>query len=150
VLADLSTMWIELLLPPDAAIRPGMTAEVRFDALPEEIIRAEIVWVDAVVDPRSRMVRARAVADNADRRLRAGLFGDAAITTSALRPVLQTPRSAVQEIDGAPFVFVREGADLFAARRVAVASIDDRVANIDSGLTAGEQVVATGAFTVLS
>jgi cobalt-zinc-cadmium efflux system membrane fusion protein len=150
--ADRSTMWVELSVDADASSRLqiGNAVAARFDALPGVTVGARLTWIDASIDPRSRLLRARAVVERPDPRLRAGLYGAADIVVSARSEVVRVPRDAVQHVSGQPFVFVRAGDDLFEARRVSLAGLSDSEADVLSGLAPGEPVVVTGAFTVMS
>ncbi len=152
MVSDRSTVWIELSVPASelARITTGATVSVRLDSLPDDVVEATLVWIDARVDPRSRMIRARAVASNPDGKLREGLYGEGRIAAAATSQVTRVPVTAVQLIGEATFVFVSSGPDLLAARRVAVASKSDQWIDIDAGLSPGERVVATGSFTALS
>ena len=61
------------------------------------------------------------------------------------------PRESVQNYESHPYVFVKLEDDLYSLRRVETIddSFSDRVAVV-SGLLPNEQVVSTGAFTVMS
>ncbi len=75
-LADLSTVWVQLEafeteLPWVAAGRPvHFTAQ----AYPGEEFEGEVVYVEPVLNPRTRTVRFRAEVPNPDGRLKPGLF----------------------------------------------------------------------------
>lgn len=150
--ADRSSMWIELAVDADAGARLviGNPVRVRFDAIPDAVVGAHLTWIDASIDTRSRLLRARAVVDAPDSRLRAGMFGVADIVVSAPADIVRVPRDAVQHVSGQPFVFVRADDDLFEARRVTLAGLTDQEADVLDGLAPGEPVVVTGAFTVMS
>jgi cobalt-zinc-cadmium efflux system membrane fusion protein len=150
--ADLSSRWLVLSVPSKyiARIRPGQVVEARFDELPGVTISGTITWVDTALDPRSRMVRARAlVTEDAD-RIMTGLFGQARILTGGARAATIVPRDAVQRHEGGTFVFVQSEPDLFALRRVALgASNGDRV-EVLAGVTSDDLVVTGGSFIVMS
>ena len=150
--ADLSSRWLMLSVPSThvARIRTGQVAEARFNELPGVTIDANITWIDTSIDPRSRMVRARAlVTDDAD-RIKTGLFGKARIVTGEVRPATIVPREAVQRHEGGTYVFVRDEPDLFSLRRVALGgSKGDRV-EVLKGLEPHDTVVTSGSFLVMS
>ena len=78
-ITDLSTRWIILSIPSNhiSQIQPGHNVQAHFDELPGVTITGTITWVDTSVDPRSRMVRARALVTEGVDRIKTGLFGEA-------------------------------------------------------------------------
>ena len=150
-LTDLSSRWLTLSLPADRLqdIRVGQPVSVEFDDLPGEEVRGELAWVDAAVDPRTRLVRARAVTTHDVGRVKAGMFGRAKIFTGSTVPGVLVPSEAVQYHERHPYVFVRREPDLFALRRVTVGTAAANTTEILSGLHPDEAVVASG-FLVMS
>lgn len=150
--ADLDRVWIELSVPAELMGALTIGAEVRatFAALPGREVIADLTWIDATIDEKTRMVRARAVAPNDDGMLRAGLFGQARIAGAPGADIWRVPRESIQRVDGRPFIFVRLEPDLYAARRVTLASTNDRFAEVIAGLNEGDAIVTGGAYVVLS
>ncbi len=152
-LADLDTMWLSLAIPADrySLVREGMPVEVAFGDRSSIHSAGELTWVSNAIDEKSRMLRARAVVDNADRSLKAGMFGEARIVLSPEEAAVGVPRSALQLYEDQPYVFVRLEEDLYSLRRIEVLDrpFDDLVAVV-AGLQPNEPVVAEGSFTVMS
>ena len=150
--ADLSTRWLILSVPSTyiAHIRPGQTAHAQFDDLPGLTITARITWVDTSIDPRSRMVRARALVTQDTERIKTGLFGRASIATGDSRPAAIVPRDAVQRHEGRTYVFVRNEPDLFSLRRVALGASKGDDIEVLAGLGPADPVVTRGSFVVMS
>lgn len=151
-LADLSTMWIELSIPADnvAAIRSGLELEVTLTNLPGQAVKGELVWVDSAIDPKSRMIKARAVVPNEDGMLKSGMFGRARVITRQDGESLTVPSTSIQKYENQPYVFVRMDDDLFALRRVTATTCDGGLTSISAGLDADEQIVVGGSFTMMS
>lgn len=152
-LANLDSMWLSLSIPADRAglIRKGLSVEAAFHGLSGEVVRGEITWVDTSIDEKSRMLRARAVVSNSDRKLSAGVFGDARIFVDEPRNAVDVPKDAIQRFEGKPYVFVKIEDDLYSLRRVATVERPSMgVVAVVEGLRAKEPVVATGSFTVMS
>jgi membrane fusion protein, heavy metal efflux system len=149
-LADLSTRWLKLSLPADHIhdIRVGQHVSVVFDDLPDEVVHGELVWVDAAVDPQTRLIRARAVTADVH-RMKTGMFGRARVSTGERRPGVIVPSGAVQYHEKNPYVFVRQAPDLFALRRVTVGATRSDLTELLSGVSPDEAVVGTG-FLVMS
>lgn len=151
-IADLSTRWLALSIPADRIdqIRLGQTVEARFPDLPGAVYTGRISWVDTSVDPRSRMVRARARVDDPAGRIKTGLFGDARILTGDARPAAIVPRGAIQRYEGHDFVFVRDEADLFSLRGISLGESKGDAVAVLAGLLPDDHVVTDGAFIVMS
>ncbi|MDH3819379.1 MAG: efflux RND transporter periplasmic adaptor subunit, partial [Myxococcales bacterium] len=77
--ADLSTLWVQL----DAyesdlpVLNPGQNVSIRVEALPGEVFKGRVTFVDPVVDPNTRTARVRIEVKNKDGRLRPGMFVEA-------------------------------------------------------------------------
>jgi cobalt-zinc-cadmium efflux system membrane fusion protein len=150
--ADLSTRWLILSIASDhiAQVRVGQIVEASFAELPDRAVIGRITWVDTSVDPRSRLVRARAVVtDNVD-AIKTGLFGEVRIAIGAARAALLVPRDAVQFHEQGEYVFVRREADLFAMHRVALGDVNGDRVEVLAGLEPGDAVVSGGSFIVMS
>ena len=62
-------------------------------------------------------------------------------------PALVIPAAAVQEIDGQQIVYVEDAQQRFHARPVR-ATLSEGLAQVHSGLTAGERVAAQGSYMI--
>jgi RND family efflux transporter MFP subunit len=137
--------------PTDAArIRPGakVTLTAGQSATGEALGVATVADVGGAVDSASRSVAIRAQAPTTRRPLRIGetVFGQIAVAT---RPnaVIVPLEALVPEGDGFK-VFVVDAAGMAHARPVTVGGRTDKVAEILSGLSAGERIVTYGAYGV--
>ena len=151
-LADLSKMWLSLSIPADRTtlVEKGLKVKATFARENGVATNGELTWVSPSIDERTRMLRGRAVVDNTDLRLRAGMFGDAQILLSSEHSALGIPKGAIQRYENNPFVFVKLEDDLYSLRRVVVEPSSDNLAAVVSGLQLHEPVVVDGAFTVMS
>ena len=151
-LADRSTMWAMLNIEELALarVRVGQTGEVRVDSLPGRVFMGKLTWIAAEVDERSRMAHARAEVPNPDGLLRAKTFAQARILTRSAEGALLLPSSAVQRIEGRPFVFVKVADDLFEARGIALGARFNGQCEVLAGLKPQELVVVNHGFTLKS
>lgn len=154
ILADLSTMWLELSIPArDAAgLTLGMEVSATFTDIPDTVITGKLVWVASAVDEKSRRIQARALVSAPPASLRKGLYGEARIQIGEASPSLAVPTGAIQTIDGVPFVFVRQEPALYAATRVELtpgAAFGELTA-IRSGLAPGDKIVSQGSYILRS
>lgn len=145
--ADLSTIWVEMTIPPrDLPLaREGQTVSVagEGDARGE----GKIVFLSPMLDPETRAARAVAEIGNASGAWHPGAFVMAQLTTDEQRVEVFVPRDAVQELDGEKIVFVRtpEG---FEKREVAFGREDATGFEAIFGLDAGTEIVVGNAFAL--
>lgn len=151
-IADLSRMWLELSLPQSALahVTVGRPVTARFDALPDRAVTGTIVWVGSALDPKTRMLSARAEVANPDGRLKAGLYGRAELAPGGSASALILPHDAVFDLDRLPYVLVRREPDLYALRRVETGARQGEGVAVLAGLGPDETVVTGGGFTVYS
>ncbi len=152
-IADLSTMWLSLSIPPDKAgeVQVGMQVTASFGKSAPAKASGVITWVATSFGERSRMLVARATVDNADRKLRAGMFGYATILTGPTHEsAVVLPTDAVQQYETNPYVFVKLEEDLYSLRRVTVYDRSTERQVSIAGVLPTEEVVVVGAFTAMS
>lgn len=147
-IADLSTLWVDLhVFGADAShLRPG---------LPVTVMRmGEDQGVNTTLDrilpgtaTASQSTVARASIANADGLWRPGSAVRARVTVELQPVALALPLSALQRMDDADVVFVREG-ERYLARPVKLGRRDARRVEVLSGLKAGEQVVVEQSFLI--
>ncbi|MET0988633.1 MAG: efflux RND transporter periplasmic adaptor subunit [Steroidobacteraceae bacterium] len=129
----------ELFLP---VLKEGQQIDARSAAYPDATFKGIVASIDSRVDPASRSIIVRARIDNADRRLKPGMF----MTVRLMRvepPALVVPEEALVPQGERQFVFVvRDG----KAERIEVQIGRRRPGEVEilKGLTAGEQVVTEG------
>jgi len=150
--ADLSTRWLMLSIPSDhiTQIRAGQVVNASFAELPQTTVVGRITWVDTSVDPRSRLVRARALVTENVEAIKAGLFGEVKIIIGDVRFTWLVPRDAVQRHEQGDYVFVRRAPDLFSLQRVALGSPSGEQIEVLAGLEPNDPVVSIGSFIVMS
>ena len=101
-------------------------------------------FMDNQVDPRTGTLRARAVFDNTDRAFTPGLFARVQLVDSQSRKALLVDDKAVLTDQDRKYVYV-VGDDKTAVRKdVVPGRLVDGLRVIESGLSAGDQVVVSG------
>lgn len=80
-IADLDPIWLYLdVYEYDLGwIRYGQPVEVRLEAYPGEVFRGTVVFIDPLLDDKTRTVRVRVNLKNADRRLKPAMYASAVI-----------------------------------------------------------------------
>lgn len=154
ILADLSTMWLELSIPAKnaAGLTQGMKVSATFTDLPDTIVNGELVWIDSAVDGKTRRLKARALITQPPSSLKKGMYGEARIQIRMSNPSLAVPVGAVQNIDGVSFVFVRKEPELYAATRVEIAdgTTSKQLTAISKGLSSDDLIVTQGSYILRS
>lgn len=109
-LDDISQMKIDFDVPESrmASLQPGMQIVVRSAAVPDQLNRAIVRFVDTRIDPRSRTVRARAYVPNDNGLLRPGMLMSVDLL-SPERSMPAVPEVALLEEGNESFVFVAQG-----------------------------------------
>ncbi len=151
-LADLSEMWVTLnvLESQLARLRVGQTVELTVEAIPTQTFRGELTWIGAQVDDRTRMARARGVVANPEGALRANMFAQARILTTASNNAVVIPQSAVQTLDDKSLVFLKLEDDLYEARCVRLGAKQNGQLEVLAGLRPNDQVVVARSYAVKS
>lgn len=151
-LVDRSTVWAMLQVPEGtlARVQVGQTVELRVDSLPGKVFTGTLTWVGPAVDERTRMARARAEFPNPERLLKDKMFATGRILTRQAQGAMLVPPSAIQRINGKPFVFVKLGEDLFDARAVALGAKFNGQQELLHGITPQEQIAVDHAFAIKS
>lgn len=151
-LVDHSTVWAMLQVPEAtlARVKVDQAVELRVDSLRGKAFLGKLTWIGLAVDERTRMARARAEFVNPDRLLKDKMFATARILTRQAEHAILVPASAIQHVDGKPFVFVKLGTDLFEVRSVKLGAKFNGTLEILEGLKPQEQVVVARGFALKS
>jgi len=110
---------------------------------------AKVSHISPEVDEKTRRVKVHAEFDNSEGRLRPNDFGMGRIFIREEPKALIVPSEAVQSDGSSSVVFVRTSDKSFAVRPVHTGLRDGSVVEV-RGVQAGEEVVTTGSFALLS
>jgi Cu(I)/Ag(I) efflux system membrane fusion protein len=149
-LADLSVVWVEgeVFEKDLPLVHVGEWVDVELQALPGQVRRGRIVFVQPTVSSETRTVRVRVELENANAALKPGMYATILIRTMGGVPVLHVPRSAVLSTGRRDLVFVQRADGMLEPRDIVRGlATDDRV-EVKSGLRMGETVVASATFLV--
>lgn len=141
---DISTLRVDFKLPETylGRLNKGQALEVTTDALTGERFQAVLDAIDPLVEQNGRSISARARLNNADGKLRPGMFVRARLLFGERQGVLMVPEQTI--VPGAqPMVFkVLDGKALTAKVKLGVR----RAAQVEvlEGLVAGDVVVTAG------
>jgi len=145
-LVSLDPIEFEFHLPEaDASrIRKGIPIEVSVAPYPDDVFQAVVYMISPRIDERTRTLRAKALIDNRDERLRPGFFARAELGIAERADVVTVPEEAVlQRADGAVVFRVSES-DTVTRLQVETGTQREGWVEIRSGLASGDFVIARG------
>jgi RND family efflux transporter MFP subunit len=128
-------------------ISAGQRADVEVDAFPNETFRGRIARISPVLDPATRTAQIEVEIENAQFRLKPGMYARVNFTVEQRSNTLVVPANALVDVQGSRGVFQPSGAgnDVAKFKPVKVGLVDDTQAEISEGLSEGERIVTTGA-----
>ena len=96
-LEDMAAMYVDFRLPErlQARVRPGQSARVQVEALPDRAFAAVVQAVDPQIDADGRSLNVRGCIDNRLLQLRPGMFARVNTRLGDDRPALMVPEEAV-------------------------------------------------------
>ena len=150
VIADLSTVWIDLSVYRRDLGRVHVGDQVFIDPADGKTpIEASIAYLSPIGSSETQSALARAIVANPDQRLRPGLFVTARLTLSEQKAAIAVKSTALQTIENRTVVFVRSG-DKFEARDVETGERDPQSVEITFGVLEGEVYAARNSFILKS
>lgn len=147
VIVDLSSVWVELAVSPADLPRIRQGQDIGITAPGGKRMPAQIIFVSPLLDKDTRTARVVASFDNGKSTLHPGAFVTADIPAVDARQSVVVPQSAVQTVENKTAVFVQTGKG-FATRPVVLGERDGGMAEVVSGLEAGEKVATANTFVL--
>ena len=157
-LQSLDPIYVDFSLPQQRLgdLADGLRVNVRSDAYPEQPFEGRITAVNPDIDSTTRNVRVQATLANPDGRLRPGMFVEIGLILDRSEQVLVIPATAVLHAPYGDSLFVIEESEQAATdgkkalvaqqKFVRLGARRGDFVVVTEGLTAGEQIVSTGAF----
>ena len=142
---DVSLLVAHLKIPQSelAKISVGNQAEIRVDAMPDQVFAATVDRISPTIDTKNGTFRATAYVHNEAGLLAPGMFGRFDIAYERRDDALTIPADAVIAEDNVSVVYVVEDGE--AVRRVVETGIqNDGVVEVLSGIAEHDQIVVTG------
>ncbi len=149
VVADLSTVWVELSVYQKDLARVRVGQEVRVQSVDGSLdATGRVGYVTPVIDQATRTAVARVVLPNPERLWMPGMFVTGR-TVDARSAAVVVPKTAIQTVEGEPAVFVATE-DGFSARPVLRGREGETTVEILRGLAPGERIATTNTFLLKS
>jgi membrane fusion protein, heavy metal efflux system len=142
--ADLSTVWMEVVVPAKdlGTVRTGARADVRATAF-ESAATGKVSYVSALVGEQTRTATARIVVANPHGVWRPGLFATADIGIDERDVPVAVSAQAVHSLDGKNVVFVRVPGG-FVGQPVTTGVSDGQFVEVVKGMKPGVAYAAAG------
>lgn len=148
VIADLSTVWIDLAVPrrDHALVRAGQEVRLRADDGGDEVV-AKIGTLLPFGAADSQSMLARLVQPNPDGRWRPGWFVHGEIQVDSIRVPVAVRESGLQTVHDFTVVFSQHG-ELYQARPLELGRRAGGFVEVLEGLRAGEDYVVENSFLI--
>lgn len=143
-LDDTRTIRLEFSVPETflGTLRVGMIINASSTVYPGQPFAGTVASIDSRVDPVTRAIKVIATIPNAGRQLKPGMFLTASLER-ARQDVLLVPEEAITPRQGRQFVYLVQDGRV-VEREVAIGGRAPGLAEVRSGLVAGDEVVTEG------
>jgi multidrug efflux pump subunit AcrA (membrane-fusion protein) len=145
-------LWVlaEIRESDIGAVKVGQDAAFTVLAYPGEQFRGKVVRIGNRVEEESRTLEVRIEVNNADGRLKPGMFADVEIVRTVQQNILLISDIALQSEGDNQIVFVALDGNRFEKRAIKIGMEQHGRLEVIEGLKEGEKVVTTGSFILKS
>jgi membrane fusion protein, copper/silver efflux system len=153
--ADLSRVWVlfDIYETDLSWIKVGDEIEYSIQSLPGETFRGKISYIDPLIDPASRVAKARIEVSNPKGKFKPEMFASGTIKAAlnSNTAALSVPKSAVLWTGKRSVVYVKntsENGISFKLREVTLGPSLGDTYIIEDGLDIGEEIAINGTFSI--
>jgi Cu(I)/Ag(I) efflux system membrane fusion protein len=153
-IADLSKVWImfDAYESDLQFLRIGEKLSFTLQALPGIDYSGNIIFIDPVIDPVTRVAKVRVETGNQSGKLKPEMFATGIVSTTLneYRDNMVIPKTAVLWTGKRSVVYVRQPGDepVFKLREIGLGPMLGESYVVIDGLTEGEEIVTSGTFSV--
>ncbi len=154
-IADLSRAWIlfDVYESDMGSVRVGDKVNYTVQSIPGETFEGKIGFIDPVIDPKTRVARARVSVSNSHLRLKPEMFvsGQVEGLKHGSSNDIVVPKSAVMWTGKRSVVYVKTSTDVgvgFEMREVTLGASSGDSYVIEDGLEEGEEIATYGTFSI--
>lgn len=150
-IVDTRLLWIdaEVYEKDIAKIAIGQRTEITVPAFVDQVFRGNVTYIGDRFDDATRTITVRCEVDNADGRLKPGMFAHVDILLNGTTQALTVRKDAILRERDAEIVFVLDG-EGYRMRTVHTGPFDGQYVTITQGLSEGERVVVEGNYQLRS
>ncbi|HVU49919.1 MAG TPA: efflux RND transporter periplasmic adaptor subunit [Polyangia bacterium] len=147
-ISSLDTVWVlaDAYEQDLSLVSEGDAVTIRVPAYPAETFAGKVGHVGDVVDPATRTVKIRCLADNKAHKLKPEMFAKVDVMNAAGHKLILVPAQAVLNDGDKSIVIVASEGNVYRARRVEVGPEIEGKVRLLSGLRPGEKIVTDGAI----
>jgi len=148
-ITDLSQVWVlaDAYESDLGRVKLGTPAILTLQAFPNREFSGRVIFIDPILDPKTRTAKVRLSFPNPTGELRPEMFGEVTLRTPA-RTGLSIPTDAIIDSGTRKVVFVSLGEGKFRPQEVKIGTSNGERSEVLEGLKAGEQVVTRANFLV--
>jgi len=153
--ADLTKLWIlfDIYESDMSWVKTGNKIEFSVQSIPGETFEGKISFIEPVINPKTRVAKARIDFDNRDYKLKPEMFVTGVLEgmVSSGSDLLTIPKSAVMWTGERSIVYVKTKAEngiSFIAREVVLGASLGNEYILKDGLEDGEEVASYGTFSI--
>jgi len=154
-IADLSKMWIlfDVYESDVPWVKKGDKVQFTVASLPGETFEGRISYIDPVIDPKTRVAKARVEFNNTNGKLKPEMFASGVIKAKLANQAnaLVVPKTAVMWTGERSVVYVKQQTGQkvsFMMREVTLGPALGESYIVESGLTEGEEIAVHGTFSI--
>jgi Cu(I)/Ag(I) efflux system membrane fusion protein len=153
-IADLSKVWImfDAYESDLQFLHIGEKLSFTLQALPGIDFSGNIIFIDPVIDPVTRVAKVRVETGNQSGKLKPEMFATGIVSTTLneYRDNMVIPKTAVLWTGKRSVVYVKQPGDepIFKLREIGLGPMLGESYVITDGLTEGEEIVTSGTFSV--
>ncbi|MGV8924597.1 MAG: efflux RND transporter periplasmic adaptor subunit [Ewingella sp.] len=150
MLNGISSVWLDVAVPEaqGSQVVLGQPVQIIFPAYPGKTFTGKVSTILPVADAASRTLKVRVELANPQQQFRPGMFAQVSLRNSSAPDYLTVPSEAVIHTGLRDVVIVSDGSHHFAPVDVTLGPDAAGKTAIISGLTQGQQVVASGQFLI--
>jgi Cu(I)/Ag(I) efflux system membrane fusion protein len=146
----LNTVWLEAAVAEmfADAIHIGATAQVHLAGFPEQLFKGHVTAILPALNDATRTLRVRIELPNRDGKFKPGLSAQVTLTGSSKESALAVPTEAVIRTGKRALVMIAADQNRFTPVEVTLGREVGNQTVIATGLSEGQQVVASGQFLI--
>jgi len=147
-LSDLSDVWVEMdVYEYDSAlVELGQLVNLEFTAIPGEVQKGEIDFIDPVLDRTSRTLKVRATIENTNGKLKPGMIANAQLMIDIPGMPLVIPRTAIIDTGKRKVVWIKVNHNEFQAITIQTGYESQGYVEVKAGLSLDDEIVIDGNF----
>jgi len=147
-LSDLTTVWVEMdVYEQDSGlVKIGQEVDLKFSALPGQVIKGKIDFINPVLDPKSRTLKVRTTIENLYGKLRPGMVAEATLKTVLDGNRLVIPRTAIIDTGKRKVIWQKISDTTYQAKTIHTGFESEGYVEVVRGLKEGDFVVIEGNF----